>query len=691
MIFRPSKPPHRRSPVHRATPYLAAFAAVLCVGLPPILGAGEGTGEVGVVNLLTPNQQSIEGSPTGWTAGGSAWTSRTNEYAAHGRHSLKVVAGGPMYDGQRAMDVGTLGGVEGAQVRAGSSYEARLQVRPWETFRTKVACRLEWFSADGKRVGITDPAWHSEAADAWTTISCAATAPDGAAFAAVRVEFVAVYHGDAHYIDDAALFGSSDEPPPMTNLLDAEQNGFESALRGWVTQGNAAIVRSTAFASTGTASMSVTGSTSDPVYVDATRTVRVGTSPGPDGVPVEPGAPYVGSVSVMSTSESSPVRCELRFYAPDGSIITTSLGPDRLETPGSWGRHLCSARAPSGATHAALRVVIGDADTGDEHYVDDAWLLAGGTPPSVPAPDTTQPGTAAPTTEPVDTTSTSPATTLPTPPPTTTAPSLSSTTTTTTASPTTTVAPVTTMPPPPTTVPATTEPPLVPTGGGGGVPTSSSTGPRVANPASIGRLEVTGSQSISDVVVDSIVVHGGGQLTATNVRVTGSIAVIPRLGTPTTKLHLTNSAVHAGLTINAVDGAGNLYWGGEVPVDVAVTGSWIHHPQGDGQYHTEALAGFGWPRGARFTNTAFIQAGPFNATATATTNWHGADTTFDGCYFGWTAGTAAYFTVYIEGRNNTVTNSRLEPGLAGHIYPNSSPHATYTNTTDALTGTLLAI
>jgi hypothetical protein len=231
----------------------------------------------------------------------------------------------------------------------------------------------------------------------------------------------------------------------------------------------------------------------------------------------------------------------------------------------------------------------------------------------------------------------------------------------------------------------------VPPAPSGGVPTSSSTGPRVANPASIGRLEVTGSQSISDVVVDSIVVHGGGQLTATNVRVTGSIAVIPRLGTPTTKLHLTNSAVHAGLTINAVDGAGNLYWGGEVPVDVAVTGSWIHHPQGDGQYHTEALAGFGWPRGARFTNTAFIQAGPFNATATATTNWHGADTTFDGCYFGWTAGTAAYFTVYIEGRNNTVTNSRLEPGLAGHIYPNSSPHATYTNTTDALTGTLLAI
>jgi len=187
-------------------------------------------------------------------------------------------------------------------------------------------------------------------------------------------------------------------------------------------------------------------------------------------------------------------------------------------------------------------------------------------------------------------------------------------------------------------------------------------------------------------VVDSIVIHGGGQLTATNVRVTGSVVVLPQVGKATTKLHLINSAVHSGLTINVVDGGGNLYWGGEVPVDVNISGSWIHHPQGDGAYHTEAVAGFGWPRGARFTNTAIIQSGPFNATATATINWHGADTVFDNVYFGWRNGVAAYFTIYVEGRNNVVKNSKLQNGMAGYVYPDSSPKATYSGNVDADSG-----
>ena len=135
-----------------------------------------------------------------------------------------------------------------------------------------------------------------------------------------------------------------------------------------------------------------------------------------------------------------------------------------------------------------------------------------------------------------------------------------------------------------------------------------------------------------------------------------------------------------------VDSGGNLHWGGEVPVDVSVSNSWVHHPQGDGRYHTEALAGFGWPRGARFTNTAFVQAGPFNATATATINWHGADTVFDNCYFGWSSGVAAYYTVYVEGRNNVVKGSRLQNGLASYVYPDSSPKATYSGNADAATG-----
>ena len=194
------------------------------------------------------------------------------------------------------------------------------------------------------------------------------------------------------------------------------------------------------------------------------------------------------------------------------------------------------------------------------------------------------------------------------------------------------------------------------------------------------------SVTIADVVVDSIVVYGGGQITATNVRVNGSVVVLPQVGAAVTKMHLTNSAVHAGLTINVVDSAGSLFWGGEVPVDVLVSGTWVFHPQGDGQYHTEALAGFGWPSGAKFLNSSFVQQGPFNGTATGTINWHGTDTVFDGCNFGWDADTAAYYTVYVEGRNNVVRNSILAVGMADFVYPNSSPRASYSGNVDAGTG-----
>ncbi len=264
----------------------------------------------------------------------------------------------------------------------------------------------------------------------------------------------------------------------------------------------------------------------------------------------------------------------------------------------------------------------------------------------------------------------------------------STTTTTNPVTPIPRVAPATTT----TTSTTTTTTTSVPSPGTGDAPTAASTGPRVGNPAHVGRVEVYNGQSVTltDVVADGIVVYGGGQVTVTNVRITGSVVVLPMTGAATTKVHITDSAIHAGMTVNVVDSGGSLYWGGETPVDLIVSGSWIHHPQGDGSYHTEALAGFGWPRGARFTGSTIVQDGPFNGTATATVNWHGADTVFDGDHFTWGSGTAAYFTVYVEGRNNVVKSSTLEVGLADYVYPSSSPMATYTYNVDATTGESIA-
>lgn len=206
----------------------------------------------------------------------------------------------------------------------------------------------------------------------------------------------------------------------------------------------------------------------------------------------------------------------------------------------------------------------------------------------------------------------------------------------------------------------------------------------------MGRVDVRGVVNLTDVVVGSIFVYPGGQLTATNVRVTGTVVVLPQVGGAKVKTHLINSSVHRGITINVTDSGGNLYWGSEVPVDVLVRGSWIYYPQGNfaNGDHTEAVAGFGWPQGARFERSSFVQAGPLNHTATATINWHGTDTVFDTIWFDWDGPAAAYFTVYVEGRNNVVKNSFFAPA-SGYVYPDSRPHATYTNNRDIRTGALL--
>ena len=215
----------------------------------------------------------------------------------------------------------------------------------------------------------------------------------------------------------------------------------------------------------------------------------------------------------------------------------------------------------------------------------------------------------------------------------------------------------------------------------------------MANPQNVGDVVIQANQSLSltDVVANSILIWGGGKLTATNIKVTGSVVVFPLVNGNVTKLHLIDSSVGDSLVINTIDAQGNLYTGSEVPVDVLVSGSYIYAPQGSGSEHTEALRAFGFNRGSRFENTTFVQQGPFNGTATAVINWHGADTVFTNCNFLWANGVAAYYTVYVEGRNNLVTNSRLSKGSASYVYPSSSPKATYTSNRDASTSTMISL
>lgn len=126
------------------------------------------------------------------------------------------------------------------------------------------------------------------------------------------------------------------------------------------------------------------------------------------------------------------------------------------------------------------------------------------------------------------------------------------------------------------------------------------------------------------------------------------------------------------------------------PAPVTVSNSVFYQPQGTPPDHTEALHVAGFGSGYRFTNVAFIQQGPNNHTATATINFHGSDTVFDGCWFLWDGPTAAYYVVYINGPRNLVKDSWFASGAA-YVYPDSDTLATYSGNRNVDTGELLQL
>lgn len=267
-----------------------------------------------------------------------------------------------------------------------------------------------------------------------------------------------------------------------------------------------------------------------------------------------------------------------------------------------------------------------------------------------------------------------------TPPPTPTTTS-TSVDTTTTAPGSTTTSTTTTTTQPTTTTTTTTVP-------SGDWPTEFNTGPTVANPPYLGTVHVGPGETrtITQAVTDGIVVWPGANVMLDHIEAHGEIYVMNRHGDPTTRFRMTNSAARNGMRVNTVDASENIDWAHQVYGDIVVSNSWLWYPQGSGTQHTEALSSFGWPSGAVFNHVSFIQQGPFNGTATAAINWHGVNTTFNGCYFGWQDGVAAWYTVYVAGSNNVVRNSTMEKGLGSWIYPDSTPPATYVGNTDAASG-----
>ena len=296
-------------------------------------------------------------------------------------------------------------------------------------------------------------------------------------------------------------------------------------------------------------------------------------------------------------------------------------------------------------------------------------------------------------------------------------------TTTTTAPPTTTATapPTTTTTAPPTTTTTTPSPSPSPTGDR---PTRDNTGPVTEPTTSMSAAQFSSSRTCNGQrVTGNVLLYSndvrGTTWTINNCVFDGQLIVTPEVGASGSNRstwNITGSEFRGGfsfnnpvnaridrstflnsLQISPVNASGNLDWVNTWDFPVTVTNSFVYAAQGpcDGDLascgHTTALAGWGRPRGVTFTNTAFVQAGPFNGTATATINYHGADTVFDGCWFHWENGTAAWYTVYLTGPNNLIRNSRFERGRGSYVYPASEPPATYIGNTDIFSGELAGL
>jgi hypothetical protein len=135
------------------------------------------------------------------------------------------------------------------------------------------------------------------------------------------------------------------------------------------------------------------------------------------------------------------------------------------------------------------------------------------------------------------------------------------------------------------------------------------------------------------------------------------------------RMTMTESRIDGGAFWSPCQDCASSDWDVEHEMPIDVRDSLFLHPQGVAPDHTEPLHAVGSGVGATFTNVAFVQAGPMNNTATAAIKAHWKDTTYDGCWFLYENGVAAYYTVYIEGTGTVVRNSKMEKGRATYIYP----------------------
>jgi hypothetical protein len=156
-----------------------------------------------------------------------------------------------------------------------------------------------------------------------------------------------------------------------TNVLSPNQASLETNTTGWEATTNCAVARSTAQASTGSASLQVTASAAG----DAVASTTVATK-----FLVTANQEFSAIADFKAGSTTRSCQVGIRYLTTSGTTISTTFGTAVSATSSAFVTASATVLAPPTATHAQVFVKIVSASSGGVHYVDKIAFHAGDEP-----------------------------------------------------------------------------------------------------------------------------------------------------------------------------------------------------------------------------------------------------------------------------------------------------------------------
>jgi hypothetical protein len=156
-----------------------------------------------------------------------------------------------------------------------------------------------------------------------------------------------------------------------TNALSPNQASLETNTTGWAAVTNAAIARSTAQASVGSASLEITASASGDAVASTTMATKF---------TVTANQEFSAIADFRAGTTTRSVSVGIRYLSSTGATISTTYGTAVSATSSAFVTANATVLAPPTATHAQVFVRITSAGSGEVFYVDKIAFHSGDTP-----------------------------------------------------------------------------------------------------------------------------------------------------------------------------------------------------------------------------------------------------------------------------------------------------------------------